>query len=65
MRVNLTQRTVLTNSQATELAMLASIWTAPSINHKTYEVAKSVVQTALKQNKINLMLFLSDQDFYT
>ena len=53
----------MTNSQATELAMFARIWTAPSINHKTYEVAKSVVQTALKQNKIKLMLFLSDYVF--
>lgn len=42
---------VLTKSQATELATLARICTAPSTTHRMYEAANIVVQTELKQAK--------------
>jgi len=46
--------TLVTNSQTTELAMLARKWLAPSTNHKTYVVENSVVHAALKRKSINL-----------
>ena len=51
----LTQSAVLTRSQATELAILARICTAPSNTHRMYDVENTVVQTALKHRNINLI----------
>lgn len=45
----------MTKSHATELATFARKCAAPSMTKRTYDVAKIVVQTALKQKKIRLV----------
>lgn len=54
----LTHKRVVTSSHITELAILARIWTAPSMIQSTYAVANRVVQAALKQKKTSLRRYL-------
>ena len=50
----LTQRMVEMRSQIMELAMLARTCTAPSTIHKIYATENTMVQIALKRNRIKL-----------